>query len=56
LPNFVPQLGYQTCLALHAARLPVCLSQGSVTAAGLMTLGVLIVAGLLIVGKLATRT
>jgi hypothetical protein len=55
LPSFVQQLGQQTCSAFDAARFPVCVSYGSVTTAGLMTLGVLIAAGLLIVGKLATR-
>ena len=55
MPNFVQQIGYQTCSAFDAARVPVCLGYGSVTAAGLMTLGVLIAAGLLIIGKLATR-
>jgi len=57
LPSFVQQLGQQTCSAFDAARFPVCVSYsyGSVTTAGLMTLGVFIAAGLLIVGKLATR-
>ena len=55
LPNFVQQIGYQTCSAFDAAQFPVCRGYGSVTTAGLMTLGVLIAAGLLIIGKLATR-
>ena len=55
MPSFVQQLGQQTCSDFDTARFPVCVSYGSVTTAGLLTLGVLIAAGLLIVGKLATR-
>jgi hypothetical protein len=55
LPDFLRQIGSVTCSAFDAVRHPVCLSYNSVTAAGMITLGVLTTAGILMIANRATR-
>ena len=55
MPDFLRQIGSVTCSAFDAARYPVCLTYNSVAAAGMITLGVLTTAGILIIANRATR-
>ena len=55
MPDFLRQIGSVTCSAFDAVRHPVCLSYNSVTAAGMITLGVLTTAGILMIANRATR-